>query len=73
MKNFMRIFFSVCFSVGMLQAYDTNSTVIAGNTTVYNILLKKIDNEKNATSEVIILRGSKGNKKSVGTRDRRRK
>ncbi len=54
MKIFMKIFFIVCFSVGMLQAYDLNSTIIDGNTTVYNTLLKKLDNEKNVTSEILL-------------------
>jgi len=54
MKNFMRILFSVCFAIATLQAYDLNSTIVDGNTTVYNTLLKKIDNEKNATSEVLL-------------------
>lgn len=54
MKSFTKILFIICFSVGILQAYDINKSIIDGNSTIYKTLLKKVVNEKNATSEILL-------------------
>jgi len=50
----MKHFLMACLSVVMLHAYDLNSTIIDGNTTVYKTLLKKLNHEQNVTSEVLL-------------------
>jgi len=55
----MKIFFIISFSLVILQAYDLNSTIIDGNTTVYNTILKKLNNEKNVGHFHIILSQNK--------------
>lgn len=54
MKHYISIFLTVCFGVVMLQAYDMNATIVDGNTTVYQSLLKKLDSEKKVTSEAVL-------------------
>jgi len=44
-------FFLLLFAMSRLSAYDINSTLVEGNVTVYQNLLKSMKEDKNSTSE----------------------
>ncbi len=55
MRWFSRFLGAVClFGMSILQAYDINSTIVEGNTTLYQNLLKQIYHDKNNTADKIL-------------------
>jgi len=52
MKLIIKVFFFILlFTMSKVSAYDVNSTLVEGNVTVYQNLLKSIKEDKNGTSE----------------------
>lgn len=52
MKKFVSVLYIGLVTIGLLQAADINTTIVDGNTTVYNALLKTLNQEKNITSTI---------------------
>jgi len=50
----MKILFIISLSILLLLGYEFNSTIINGDRSTYNKLFKKLNNEKNLTSDILL-------------------
>jgi len=54
MKNIGQIFIVLIFIMSSLFSADINATIIDGNITIYQKILKQIFQEKNTTEEIVL-------------------